>query len=320
MRSSSRPKAPDHEPGALIHDPLLIFGAPRSGTSMLFQALSTHPDLWSLYRESQLVIEPRMDRALRDHDCEELTAADLSPEDARALARSFFEQTGNAEGTGALVARLPLIFRARLSRLVVAGAGKSRPAAIRIVEKNPQHSFRLPFLDKLFPDAKFLHITREPGPNIASIYRGWHEPRFRTARLPDDFPIGGYTGSDWCFGRPPGWREMRGRELMEVAAFQWRSYNAACLRDMPALGGRARRVKYEDLTAQPMTVLREIARWADLDPAPLARFADGLPVVNTWSRPRADKWHSLAAQIEHVTPGVSDIAEALGYHVIGSPR
>jgi hypothetical protein len=320
MRFSRGQLVPDHEPGTLIHDPVLIFGAPRSGTSMLFQALSTHPDLWSLYRESQQVIETSMDRTLAEHDSEELTAADLSPAAARALTRRFLERAGNAEGSGALVARLPLIVRARLSRLLVAGASKSRPSAIRLVEKNPQHSFRLPFLAKLFPDARFIHITREPGPNIASIYRGWHEPRFRTSKLPDDFPILGYTGSDWCFGRPPGWREMKGRHLMEIAAFQWRSYNAACLHDMPALGTRAKRVKYENLIQQPLKVLREISEWADLDPAPLARFADGLPVVNTWSRPRADKWHSLAAQIEQVAPGVSDVAEELGYYVIGSAR
>jgi Sulfotransferase family len=320
MFSSNGQKASDPDPGPLVHDPLLVFGAPRSGTSMLFQALSTHPDLWSLYQESQQVIETRMERTLQDHDSEELTAADLSPEDARVLISRFFERTGNAERGGALAARLPLIFRAKLNRLVVAGTTKAKPSTIRLVDKNPQHSFRLPFLDKLFPDAKFIQITREPGPNIASIYRGWHEPRFRTSKLPDDFPILGYSGSEWCFGKPPGWRDMKSRELMEICAFQWRSYNAACLRDMPALGPRAKRVKYEDLTKEPLTVLHDIAEWADLDPAPLTRFADGLPVVNTWSRPRADKWHSLAAQIEQVTSGVSEVAEALGYHLTGSSR
>ena len=49
---------------ALICDPIIIVGAPRSGTSMLFQALSTHPDLWSLYRESQRVLETIMSTVL----------------------------------------------------------------------------------------------------------------------------------------------------------------------------------------------------------------------------------------------------------------
>lgn len=40
----------------LIARPLIVLGAPRSGTTMVFQALSTHPDVWSLYRESQAVI------------------------------------------------------------------------------------------------------------------------------------------------------------------------------------------------------------------------------------------------------------------------
>jgi Sulfotransferase family len=297
----------------LLYSPLLIFGATRSGTSMLFQALSTHPDLWSLYRESQEVIEKHMASTLRRHDSETLSAEDLGPRDVRDLARSFYDRVGNAEASGAATSKVPIILRAKLNKLLTLGANGSKPPSIRIVEKNPQNSFRLPFLQRLFPDGWFLFITRAPAANIASIYRGWHEPRFRTYTLPRDFVISGYQTRHWCFGRPPGWRDMNGRSLIEICAFQWKAYNEACLRNIPRLGQRVLRVRYEDLSENPREVLAQIARWADLDPQPLERFAEGLPVVNTWSRPRADKWRSLAPQIEQVLPSVSDIAEKLGY-------
>jgi Sulfotransferase family len=297
----------------LVYSPLLIFGAPRSGTSMLFQALSTHPALWSLYRESQEVIEKHMAPALQRHDSEALSAEDVSPRDAFDLARSFYDRVGNAEASGAVSSKVPIILRAKLNRLLTLGANAAKPPSIRVVEKNPQNSFRLPFLQCIFPDAQFLFMTRTPAANIASIYRGWHEPRFKTCTLPRDFVISGYRTTRWCFGRPPGWRDMNGRSLIDICAFQWRAYNEACLRDIPRLGHRVLRVRYEDISERPRDMLAEIAEWADLDPRPLERFADGLPVVNTWSRPRADKWRSLAPQIEGVLPSVRDVAETLGY-------
>jgi hypothetical protein len=296
-----------------IREPILIFGAPRSGTSMLFQALSTHPDLWSLYRESQEVIEKLMAPALERHDSEELTAEDLGPQTAAELARSFFDHVGNAEAAGAVRSRLPLILRARLNRLLTVGASGSKPASIRIVEKNPQNSFRLRFLEGVFPDAYYIFIVRNPAPAIASIYRGWSEPRFRLYPVPPDFTISGFKGTNWAFGRPPGWRDMNGHSLMEICAFQWRSYNERALQDTAHLGDRVMRVTYEDLSEQPGKVLGEIAQWAHLDPRPLERFADRLPVVNTWSRPSAEKWRSLAPQLEEIMPSVADTAKTLGY-------
>jgi hypothetical protein len=296
-----------------IRKPVLVFGAPRSGTSMLFQALSTHPELWSLYRESQRVIEKNMAAALDARNSDVLRPDDLLPGDAQELSRDFFNSVGNAEAIGAVSSKLPLILRARLSRLLVVGSNGSKPVTLRIVEKNPQNSFRLEFLERVFPDGRFLYITRGPASNLASLYRGWSEPRFRTHRLPAGFVVAGHRGGHWCFGRPPGWQDMNGHSLMEICAFQWRAYNEACLRDTPRLTAPVLRVRYEDMCTQPREVLNTIAEWAELDPKPLARFADGLPVVNTWSRPHDDKWRSLAAEIEQVTPAITDVATTLGY-------
>src|SRR6185312_208675 len=175
-----------------------------------------------------------------------------------------------------------------------------------------QNSLRLEFLERVFPDARFLFMTRDPTSNLASLYRGWSEPRFRTHHLPGTFVVADHRTRYWCFGRPPGWQDMNGRSLIEICAFQWSAYNEACLRDTPRLTAPVLRVRYEDLCTRPSEVLNDIAKWADLDPRPLTRFAAGLPVVNTWSRPHADKWRSLAPQVEQAIPAIADVAAQLG--------
>lgn len=127
--------------------------------------------------------------------------------------------------------------------------------------------------------------------------------------------IADYRGKHWCFGRPPGWQEVNGCSLMQICAFQWHAYNEACLRDTQRLVAPVLQVRYEELCERPSEVLNNIAKWANLDPEPLTRFADGLPVVNTWSRPHTDKWRSLAPQVEQVIPAIRDVAIRLGYMI-----
>jgi Sulfotransferase family len=299
-----------------ITRPVLIVGAPRSGTSMLFQALSTHPELWSLYRESQEVLERSMATALRVRNSDALRPEDLQPGDAERLSREFFNRVGNAEAVGAISSRVPLILRAKLNKVLTISRRGSKPATLRIVEKNPQNSFRLEFLKSVFPDARFVFITREPASNLASIYNGWQGSRFRTYRLAADFIISDHRSRYWHFGRPPGWEDKNGCSLIDICAFQWRAYNEACLRVAPVLAAPVLRVRYEDLCNRPRDVLGRIAKWADLDPKPFARFADGVPVVNTWSRPRADKWVTIAPLLEQVLPAVGDLAAELGYPLL----
>jgi hypothetical protein len=38
-----------------IQAPIIIIGAPRSGTTLLFTILGSHPELFSLYEESRFI-------------------------------------------------------------------------------------------------------------------------------------------------------------------------------------------------------------------------------------------------------------------------
>jgi len=299
----------------LVSRPLVILGAPRSGTTMLFQALSTHPDLWSLYRESQAIINAHFPTAMVPGGSVLVGAGDVDDATAEAMQREFFDAVGNAEAAVRGLGRaVPLIARVRLSKLLTRLGSHQKVAPIRIVEKTPDNCFRIQMIERVFPDAQFIYVVRDPRGSIASIYRGWtEESRFQRFELPPDFTIRGYDGKDWCFGLPPDWERLDGCSVMEICAHQWRLYNEYCRRDLPTDPGRVLRVRYEDMADNPGPVLKEVARWADLDPDPIERYSEKLPVVNTWSKPSSDKWRRVEQELSGVLPLVAGESERLGY-------
>ncbi|HXW33872.1 MAG TPA: sulfotransferase [Acidimicrobiales bacterium] len=298
----------------MISQPLIVLGAPRSGTTMVFQALSTHPTLFSLYRESQGIINEHFPIEMRSGQSVEVTAEDLDDETARTIAREFFDQVGNLEASMLLGRSVPLIARARLGKYLTRIGSFRKVPPIRIVEKTPDNCFRIQMLLKVFPDARFVYVVRDPRGSIASIHKGWtEESRFQRFALPADFAITGYTGKYWCFGLPPGWEELDGSTVMEICAHQWRLYNEFCRRDLPSDDQRVHQVRYEEISANPGSVLQSLARWAELDPVPLARYSKKLPVVNTWTKPRSDKWRRVEDQITAVLPLVAEESDRLGY-------
>jgi hypothetical protein len=312
-------RAPHERPSdrnALIRDPVVILAAPRSGSSALFAALSAHPDLWSRYRESNQLFEGPFDPILTGAPSNALTEDDLEEDTRGTLLRGFFDSVGNLE-------RLPFTRhitlrgrgRRRISEAIALLTKPLKRPPIRIVEKSPKNTFRVPFLRALFPDARFIHLTRDPRGNIASLYRAWQMPgRYKTYPLPPGFRVVGYSGSEWSFVLQPGWDRLDGRTLVEICADQWRACNEACMRDLRSVGPEvAMRVRYEDVVAHPMEALGRIAGWAHLDPAPFERFAAGLEAIQATSKPHPDKWRGLQREIGSVLGQVEDVASTLGY-------
>ncbi len=284
---------------------------------MIFQALATHPDLWSLYRESQSILNSFFPTKMVPGESALVTADQVDARTAQAIATEFYDQVGNAEAALRGVGRgVPLILRARLSGLLTRLGGGRKVPPIRIIEKTPDNCFRIQMLRAVFPDAQFIYVVRDPRGSIASIHRGWtEESRFQRFPLPPDFTIADYEGSDWCFGLVPGWEELNGCSVMEICAHQWVSYNEFCRRDLPSDSAHTLQVRYEDLATEPGPILQQVAEWADLDPKPIERYREKLPVVNTWTKPDSDKWRRVEKELEGVLPLVTAEAERLGYSI-----
>lgn len=300
----------------LIRDPIIILAAPRSGSSLLLAALSSHPELWSLYKESNPILEGPFRPDLLQRDSNVLSAADLDAGMRRQLMKTFFESAGNLESLP-FARFIPLRGRGRqwyTSGISLLTKPFKRPP-IRLVEKSPKNTLRIPFVEELFPDARFVHLVREPRANIASLYGGWQDPTHHNVYpLPDGFRIQGYEGRHWCFVLEPGWRSLEGARLVDVCADQWRSCNDNSVRDLRHLPtDRVIRVKHEDLLKDPVACLKRIAAWAGLDPRPFDRFSKGLPVIQPSTRPNQDARSRVDSEIDSVLPALATLREELGY-------
>jgi len=114
-------------------------------------------------------------------------------------------------------------------------------AGKRVVLKNPFHSVRISLLETLFPEARYIHIRRDPFAVIPSTQRMW-------ALLGRSLTLGSWWG-------PP-----RLEEIVEV-------YQRMLARLEPELAalpaGRRSEVRFEDLEANPVQTLRTL--YASLD-------------------------------------------------------
>ncbi len=332
----------------MIHDPVLIIGCPRSGTTLLYNLLSEVPCLWSIGHESKEIIERYHHPRLKGWDSGALDASDLTPQ-SRAFMLQAFERAAAPGTFWQQVNRFRRRLRAnrlwqgikRRGRTTAPGAAVSsalpsqgmgalgalirdrnrllpQQGAIRLLEKTPENCLRLPFLLALFPDARILYLTREARSNVNSLLEGWRQPHlFPGYQVPEALHIPGYTRGRWAFTLIPGWRDLVSRPLEEICAWQWIRCNEAVLAHREAVQGHVPylQVHYEDLIAEPATMLRRIAAFVGVDfEGSLAAHAEALPRINVVSAPDQDKWRRQNPEaIARILPLVEPMMQRLGY-------
>lgn len=315
----------------MIVDPVLIIGAPRSGTSLLQRMLRCHRGFWSMPSESDLVWDRYCHPSLRDWSSEAMDASDMPPRTAEEIRATFEKYLQPAafwaplERTDLLwgFRRLPVIrkmLRGGFERLMpVYTAFAARRPGKRLLEKTASNCFRLGAVNEVFPDAKIIYPTRDGRNNVNSLINAWRHPRrFFTYDVPAQLDIEGYDLDRWKFVLPPGWEAYTQRTLAEVCAFQWRACHEAMLEETAKdkYRGRVLRVKLEDIVESPARTIREIASFVDIPfDAGLEQFARELPVVNSPDNVvGGDKWREQNRElIESILPDIAPIMARLGY-------
>jgi hypothetical protein len=317
----------------MIVKPVLIVGAPRSGTSMLQKVLRNHPEFWSMPSESDMIWDRFCHPSLRGWQSEVLDESDLTDIDRSRIVELFesyirpaafwrpFERTNVIWG----FRRLP---RARrVMRTVFAGVlphirrKSDEGIPKRLLEKTASNCFRLGYVTDVFPDAKIIYPVRDGRNAVNSMINAWRHPdRFFTYDVPASLDIKGYEHGRWKFVLPPGWRDYTGRSLAEVCAFQWRSCNEHMLEETARekYRGRVLRVRLEDLVAEPEANLQRLAAFLELPYDDyFARIARDVPVVNSPDgNVSRDKWRSENADlIASVMPMIAPTLQRLGYEV-----
>ncbi len=317
----------------MIRQPVIVIGCPRSGTTMLFTILSQSEQLWSMYRESWNVIRGAYDRGFLDPQApdDRISAEELSPELREFLLDAFHAYSVNHPLLASLISNhlklstyprsisvpnplLPVFTTLNViyKNLFVGD--------YRFLEKTPRNCFRVAFMDKLFPDAKFIFISRDPRTNISSLMEGWKsnaaEPHYKRFPVsPSDFKLSNFDYHKWEYVLPPDWQKLNTKTLEEVCAHQWISSNAYALDDLEKLDQtRVSYIRYEDLTSDTVGTISRIAKFIDIPySGALKAYAEQPPLVSNRDRqkPSADKWRKNQEAIESLEAQLKPMQERL---------
>src|SRR5690606_21263963 len=107
-----------------------------------------------------------------------------------------------------------------------------------------------------------------------------------------------WPGPGWSLVLTPGWRELAGKPVAEIAARQWALANRQILADLAGLPPERRcAVSYEEFIANPQAVAEKLAAFAGLG---WDRKLEGSQPLSkhTLTPPSPDKWRKHEAEIE----------------------
>lgn len=266
--------------GPALQKPVFIVAAPRSGSTLLFETLAAHAGIATLGGEAHWLVEglPELRPGSGWTDSNRLTAAAMTPAVGERLLAAIRERLRDSAGEPA----------------------GDRP--LRFLEKTPKNALRIPFFHRLFPDARFVFLWRDPRENISSIIEAWRSGGWVT------YPsLPGWDGP-WSLLLPPQWQLQRGRPLEEIAAWQWDSANRYIGDDLAGLPRQQWTVvRYDELRDAPRPTVERLCAFLgmDVDPGLARRLAGPLPLSrHTHTPPAPDKWRQNAALVDRVLPAV----------------
>jgi hypothetical protein len=268
------------EQGDPVFDrPVFIVCPPRSGSTLLFETLAQAPGLFTIGQESHQLIEavPGLAPAARGFDSNRLEARDATPPVIADLRARFVAALRDRD--------------------------ESPPAGqrLRMLEKTPKNALRVPFLARVFPEARFVYLHRDPRHVLASMLEAWQSGRFRTyPNLP------GWKGLPWSLLLVPGWRNLIGQPLEQVVATQWQVTTRTLLDDLEQLPRASwSTVRYESFVADPAA---EIQRVCDAHGLGWDRRVPPVLPLSTYTvtAPDPGKWRRYEAEVGAVLPGIDD--------------
>lgn len=233
---------------------VIVLGAGRSGTTLLLDVLASHPQIDALPSDINFV----WTYGNPDHEDDQ-----LPPGLARPEVRSFIRRYFKKYSTG-------------------------RPFQ---VEKSVCNTVRLPFVLRVFPQAKILYVQRDGRDVVESVLRNWLEVRdwayrwkkIKAFPLLAAFPyawryavnflkikLGRKPADDYIWGvRYPGFREdLKAQDTLTVVAKQWAYCVEQSLDDLAALPREQwLEVRYEDFVRDPKAGMARIAAFLGIDGA-----------------------------------------------------
>jgi hypothetical protein len=141
------------------------------------------------------------------------------------------------------------------------------------------------------------------------MMEAWQSGRFIT------YPSLPGRGKPWSLLLPPDWQSYHDASVEEIAAFQWQAANEAILSELVKLNrDRWMAVSHGQQVNSPAATMQSICDFCDVSATSiLEALSNGESKLSryTVSPPSADKWHTNAAAVGRVLPGLKDTIELI---------
>jgi hypothetical protein len=201
---------------------LFILGKERSGTSLLQNMLDAHPAIIGPPESKFAVLfYPRFSHIKKWREADIL----LFVESLYMEPLFVTWHINKKELTEKLLSLKAYADYILLCKIVYYQLGKRKENVLYISDKNPQHVLFIDTILKIFPDARFIHIVREPRDNIYSQITSFNEKN----------PV--------------------------FMAYKWIGYNKIIEAQKKQLPDRFFFMKYEDLVNTPEVVMQSLSKF-----------------------------------------------------------
>jgi hypothetical protein len=232
--------------------PVFIIGAPGSGTTLLYDTLCTHRDFAyvtlnmlraGIHKHGRFVGE-RRSALFKTQNLFHRDQASNDPHEANAFWIRYFG-TYNYLTENDFTQEMAAYYRKNV--IAVQNLWK-RP---RFINKNLQHCVRVRILDRIFPDAKFLHIIRDGRAVAYSIMnkKGGANPTMFLLSLKKILGDRYRPERSELFNYGRAWAELV-KKSREASAFG---------------SGRYYELRYEDLITRPHDEIKRIIDFCQMD-------------------------------------------------------
>lgn len=244
----------------VIDRPLFVVGMPRSGSTALHRVLARHPDFATTTNLTRKA--PTCYPALKLLSC---FAKKHAPGEAGSMWDKFVGGNNDIMSAADVT---PVNRRYYMRAVMNVLRLYKRP---RFLSKCPRNGLRMGFLAEIFPGALFLHLVRDGRAVCQSVM----EQRRKSGDI-----------ARWWDVKPAGWRQWSTLPPVEAVAHQWDEV----VRWMDAAGesmpkDRYLEIRYEDLVADPVNVLRHV-----MDFAGMSWSTGDIKAASAELEVRPDKW------------------------------
>ncbi len=233
------------------YQPVILIGAARSGTKILRDTIATHEAISKIGFDINFIWKRHNESVAHDV---------LSPDQASD----------------------------KVIRYVHSYFGKNTDGKKIIIEKTVSNTLRIPFLLKIFPNAKFIFLYRDGRDAVEFVRRQWGAApdgkylvkKFLSVPFFDIIPYVFKYAIDliriklnlkttdsyvWGVKYPDFEEDLSSKSVLDFCAIQWNHCIDAMKRDWPLVKDQGLVVRYEEFIDNPTGVLNEVGQFLNLD-------------------------------------------------------